>query len=443
MPLPRSIVVVMIIAVGLVAGSWVLAGARASAAPDLSDDYLSSALDRAGTSTDRLIESLQERLKTTPDHWQSYSQLGVAYLQKARETGDPAYYQKAEGVLRRALALEPGDYVATAAMGALDLARHQFGSALEWGERARQYNSYRTYAYGVIADAQIELGRYDEAVETLQAMVDLRPDISSYSRISYVRELHGDVEGAIEAMQMAVQSGGPNMEGTDWTRVQLGHLYFNTGKLNEAETQYRLALEAHPEYVPAMAGLARARAARGEYDEAIKLYSAAVNRMPLPEYAIALGDVYEAAGRPAEARQQFDLVRAMERLYLANGVDTDLEMALFAADHADSQSIGEAVSRARRALEKRPTIYAASVLAWALYQSGQFAEAYDLSKQALRLGTQDALLLFHAGMIADKAGHPDEARTYLEQALSINPHFSIRYAGAAAGTLAALSAPSP
>jgi tetratricopeptide (TPR) repeat protein len=254
-----------------------------------------------------------------------------------------------------------------------------------------------------------------------------------------MRELHGDVAGAIEAMQRAVQAGGPNAENTNWTRVQLGHLYFNSGKLAEAEAQYKQALASYPGYVHAIAGLARVHAARGEYNEAIKLYTDATSRMPLPEYVIALGDVYEASGHSQKAQQQYDLVRVMERLYAANGVDTDLEMALFEANHGQGQQIDEALTLARRALEKRPTVYAKDVLAWTLFQDQQYAVAADMSRQALQLGTRDALLYFHAGMIALKLGDETQARDYLERALSINPHFSILYAEQAQRTLEMLN----
>ena len=378
-------------------------------------------------STDNRVETLQAQLRQNPDDERAYVLLSAAYLQKARETGDPIYYGKTDEALSRALELQPDDFAAMTQMGVLSLARHQFREALDWGKKARAMSPGTALIYGVIGDAQIELGQYDAALVTFQTMVDLRPDLSSYSRASYLRELHGDVEGAIEAMQQAVQAGGPNAENTNWTRVQLGHLYFNSGKLAEAEAQYKQALAAYPDYVHAIAGLARIHAARGEYDEAIKLYTDATNRMPLPEYVIALGDVYEAAGRSQEAQQQFDLVRAMERLYAANGVDTDLEMALFEANHTQGQKIDEALTLARRALEKRPTIYAKDVLAWTLYKDGQYAPAYALSRQALQLGTRDALLFFHAGMIAYKLDDGTKAREYLEEALAINPHFSILY----------------
>ena len=391
---------------------------------------------QASSSTDNRVETLQARLKQNPDDERAYVLLGAAYLQKVRETGDPTYYGKTEEALTRALNLQSDDFAAMIQMGALSLARHQFREALAWGEKAHVISPGTVLTYGVIGDAQVELGQYDAALETFQTMVDLRPDLSSYSRASYIRELHGDVDGAIEAMERAVQAGGPNTENTNWTRVQLGNLYFNSGKLAEAEAQYDQALTLDPGYIHAIAGLARVHAARGEYDEAIKLYTDATNRIPIPEYVIALGDVYEVAGNGQEAQQQFNLVHVIERLYAANGVDTDLEIALFNADH--NQNLNETLALARKAYANRPSVYGADVLAWTLYKTGNYTEAHKYSEDALRLGTKDALKLFHAGMIALKLDDQASARKYLEQALTINPHFSILYADEARKTLETL-----
>ncbi|MBI4551519.1 MAG: tetratricopeptide repeat protein [Candidatus Latescibacteria bacterium] len=390
----------------------------------------------AWSSTDKLINALQERLRIKSTDAQALVQLGDVYLQKARETGDPTYYTKAEGVLRKALDLQPQRDDAMSVMGTLCLARHQFREALDWGQRAQKMNLYSARAYGVIGDAYVELGEYPNAAETIQRMVNLRPDLSSYSRVSHVRELFGDVEGAIQAMKSAVAAGGPAAENTQWCRVQLGHLYFNSGQLDEAVAEYQQAVATLPNYVHALAGLARVLAARKDYEGAIILYTKAVESVPLPEYVIALGDVYQAAGQTAKAAQQYELVRAMEQLYRANGVEMDMEMALFDADH--QSRLPEAVARARRAMAQRPSIYAADVLAWTLYKSGQPREALDASRKALRLGTKDALLLFHAGMICERLGDVEQARMYLDQCLSINPQFSVRHADTAGRTLARL-----
>ena len=430
----HRVLLLVVITALIVIVSWRLASTQGlSSRLEDAYGYLANSSSRTNASTDTLIGSLQERLRTNPQDWQSFSQLGLAYLQKARETGDPTYYQKTEEALDKALALRSDDYVSMSARGALALARHDFSAALEWGEKARQINPDRTYAYGVIADAQIELGRYEEAVETLQTMVDLRPDMSSYSRISYIRELHGDVDGALEMMQVAVDSGTPNAESTAWVRTQLANLYFNRGDLDQAELEYRLTLQNHPDYVYALAGLGRVRAAQGERQQAIQYLKQAMTMMPMPEFVIALGDLYQAAGDQESADQQYQLVTAIETLYRANGVDMDMEIALFNADH--DRNLEETVALARKAYANRPSIHGADALAWALFNIGDYEEAQQYSAEALKLGTKDSLKLFHAGMIAFELGDKAEARAYLEEALAINPYFSILYAEEAQRTL--------
>ena len=435
----NRVIIFSVIILFAIAVSWGLASRRAvTVGFDGNGEYPIENASRVGTSVDEQIQTLHGLLRENPNDWQSYTQLGFAYLQKARETSDPSYYQKVEEALTKTLEHHSDDYATVSGMGTLALARHQFHAALEWGERARELNPDRTYAYGVIADAQIELGQYAEAIETLQIMVDLRPDMSSYSRISYIRELHGDTEGALEMMQAAVDSGVPNAENTAWTRTQLGNLYFNTGDLQHAELEYVRTLNDRPGYVYALAGLGRVRAAQGKTDEAIELLTEATKVMSIPEFAILLGDVYHANGQPEMANQEYDLVAAIDQLQQANGVDLDMEIALFNADQ--EKDLDATVEHARQAYANRPSIQAADVLAWSLYKIGNYEEAKIYSEEALRLGTKDALKLFHAGMIAYRLGENAEAQEYLEQALTINPYFSILYSDEAKATLESLKA---
>lgn len=389
----------------------------------------------AASPTDGLIARNQGLLRTAPNDTTAMAALAAAYLQKVREVGDPTYYPKAEALLGSALKLRPDDTEALVQMGALSLGRHRFRDALDWGRRAAALDPYSARALGVAGDAAVELGRYDEAFATFQRMVDLRPDLSSYARVSYARELTGDADGAIESMRAAVDAGGPAPENVAYTQVLLGNLYFDRGALDQAEAAYRAAQARLAGYVPAQSGLARVLAARGRYSQAAVLYRRAVDLNPAPDYVIALGEVSAAAGDPAGARRAFELAAAQQRLFAANGVDLDREQALFEADHGDPSA---ALAAARRAMADRPSVHSADALAWALYRAGDLTAALEASQQARRLGTRDALMLFHAGAIEAGLGLLVQARAHLVQALTINPHFSVLHAPEARQALTAL-----
>lgn len=409
---------------------------QATAAQSVSVD----GLGRRGQPRDAQSQAakLQQFIKENPGSPAAYSQLGAAYLQLVRETGDPSYYGKAEGVFKEALKLDAQNVEAMTGMGELSLARHTFADALEWGRKALALTPQRAQIMGIIGDALTELGRYDEAVAAVQQMVDTRPDLASYSRVAYMRELHGDTAGAIDAMSRAVEAGGPVAENTAWVTVQLGNLYLNSGDLDRAELEYQRALVGLPNYAYATAGLGRVAAARGEIEQAIGSMQAASQVLPLPEFVIALGDLYERTGQEQQAADQRALVQAMQQLNAASGVDVDMELSLFNVDH--DQNLAEALGHARAAYERRPSIYGADALSWALFKNGQLDEARALSDAALGLGTRDGLLHYHAGRIAEAQGASAVAQGHYEQALAINPHFSIRYSQDAQERLARLQA---
>ncbi len=352
--------------------------------------------------------------------------LGLAYQQRARETGDPSWYTKSEGVLRRALALDANDYLAVGGLGSLALSRHRFRDALALGEQALKLNKYSARTYGVIGDSYIELGRYAEAFKAFDTMNKLRPSLSSYARTSYGRELIGHTNAAIKARRLAIDAATGAAEPTAWTHVQLGKLYFNHGRIADAEREFRFALRIFPNYPYGLDALSSALAARGAYSQAIAVEQQAVNAIPLPQYVAALGDLYRVTAHPVLARRQYALIGAIEKLLRANGVRTDLEIALFQADHGIS--LRHALDRARVGRAERPSIDGDDVLAWALARNGQCAAALPYSRSALRLGTQDALKFFHRGMIERCLGHAGEARTWFRRALALNPHFSLLWA---------------
>ena len=386
--------------------------------------------------TDEVIARDQGLLLANSGNWKATTELAGAYLQKVREVGDPSYYPKTQSLLEAALRHNPSDLEATTLMGTLSLARHQFGDALSWGVKAHALGPFSSRPLGIISDAQTQLGQYDEAVASLQQMVNLRPDLSSYSRISYLRELYGDIPGAIDALKQAIQAGGPVPENLAYTEVLLGNLYFNNGRLVEAEGQYQRALRDFPGYVQGIAGVASVRAAQKKYGEAAKLYQRAIDIYPVPQYVIALGDVYSVANSRKRAAETYDLAAAEQGLFTANGVDLDQELALFDADHRRNPA--EALAAARRAMRDRPNVITADSLAWTLYQAGDYQSALAASREAHRLGTLDALAFFHTGMIEYKLGQRSEAVRDLGRAIAINPYFSVLHQAEASQALASL-----
>jgi len=373
--------------------------------------------------TSALVASLQQQLTSDPRDAHAWGLLGLAYQQRAREVADPSYYSKAEGALRRARRLAPNDLVATSGLASLALSRHRFREALRFARQAHALSPTTAQTYGLLGDAELELGRYWQAFADFDRLAGLKPSLAAYSRVSYARELLGRPDDAIDAMRQALDAATGEAEPSAWTRVQLGKLYWSTGRLGAAAAQYRAALAVFPGYVHALDALAQVEGARGRLGHAIALERRAVAETPLPQFVGYLGDLYAAAGRPALARRQYALIDVIGRLFAANGVKTDLETALFRADHGIR--LRETLALARLARNERPSIEGDDVLAWTLERNGRCGEALRYSKRALRLGTTDALKLFHRGMIERCLGRTAEGNRFLRRALALNPHFSL------------------
>ena len=346
-------------------------------------------------------------------------------LQRARETADPARYARAEALFRRVLTRDGRDIDATIGLGTLALARHDFRGALRIGLEAHRIAPQLARPYAVLVDAQIELGRYEPARRSLQKMIDMRPNLASYARVSYYRELHGDLDGALQAMALAVSAGGQAPENVAYVQTLLGDLQASRGHRGAARRAYATALTQTPGYVPARVSLARLQAAAGQLHSAISGLQQVVEQRPLPEYVVALGEAQQAAGQPANARETFALVDAERRLLAANGINTDVEIALFEADHGDPR---RAVALGRRAWHAAPSVRSADAVGWALTRAGRPVQGLVWARRALALGWRDPIVLTRAGLSARAAGRPATARRYLRRALRANPRFSLIWA---------------
>ena len=406
----------------------------AAHAEDSTSDLAISRLSRM--KTDARIASFEKLATSKPDDLHYKNLLAGAYIQKMRETTDFGYVDRASRIVTQVLSAEPDNYEARRLRSEIGLERHQFAEVAELSRQMIAAAPYDAWNWGTLGDALMELGRYDEAADAYQKMVTLRPNQSSYNRASYYRWVMGDAKGAIAIMQQAIASGSPAMENTAWCLVDLGNLYFKTGRLAEAEQAYRSALQAFDGYYPAFAGLGRVQATQGKLDDAIENYQRAQSAVPMPEYAEALADLYERTGKKAEARRQLDLIDVVDKMARANNEKTNRNLALVFADQ--DRNLARALELAQAETGVRGDVYTHDALAWALYKNGRPEEAERAARTALQFGTQEPAFYYHAGLIAAALHKKDEAVKYLERALELNPHFDVRQAEIAESTLRSL-----
>ena len=345
----------------------------------------------ATSKVDQRILRAQQSIAKFPNSADAYNQLASAYMQKARETADFSFNAHADAAITRSLAVEPDNYDGLKLRAKLQLTYHRFAEALETTHRIQTFRNDDHDVWGQITDALVELGDYPGAVKAAQTMVDLRPDSSSYARVSYLRSLHGDTEGAIEAMMAALKAANPNdPESIAWCRVQIGNELMNAGKLEEAEREFDTALLIFPNHRLALQGKAHARVAAGDLQGAVAIYKREPNSADASQ---ALGDLYTKLGNADEAKAAYEEFETLERENAA------LErswrhMVNFWLDH--DQNLVEALRLATTEYESRKDIFTCDSLAWALFKNGRTAEAKQLIKEALRTGSKDQRINEHA-----------------------------------------------
>jgi tetratricopeptide (TPR) repeat protein len=390
--------------------------------------------------TDRLVGSLQSRVKMYPQDYAGYDQLGAAYIQKGRETGDATYYELAKQALVKSLDFVSHDPAAASAkthMAVVAMGEHRFEDALQWAEDALALGSGDPSPWAMVGDALTDMGRYAEAEAAYSKLRDLNGPSNQVtgviyerdSRLAYLRFISGDAQGAIQLMRTAIQTAVSlrmPAENIAWSDYQLGEIFFRSGDLTGAEQAYQSGLTADSGSYRNMAGLAEVRVAQGRYEEAIELNQRAIAVIPYPMFAAALYDLYLKVGRPADAKKARDLIEFIGNLNPINQRLFYRDLALFSADH--DLKLKESVELAQEELKVRKDIYTWDILAWVLYKNARYQEAAVAAQKALGMATKDPLLFFHAGMIYQHLGNTAKAQEYLGQALSINRHFHILYA---------------
>ena len=359
------------------------------------------------------ITRLQAKLRTETNTLPSLERLGWLFVAKARESFDPGYYKLAE---QCALCLEshqPGAAEALLLRGHVLQSLHRFKAA-ELLARELVGRRGLSFDYGLLGDVLMEQGDLSGAADAYQKMVDQKPELQAYARISHLRWLKGDLGGAAEIMKLAVGAASPNApESAAWVNTRLALLEFQRGSTREARQRIDAALGFQRDYAPALLLSGRVLLAEGSTSEAIDALQRAAQLNPLPEYQWVLSDALRAAGRAEEAD-------TVERQLRRGGAAADPRTyALYLASRGESTAT--ALDLARAELTTRGDVFTHDALAWALAANGDIAAASREMDLALAEGTKDARLFFHAAIIAGKAGRTSDAEAWLSRAAPLMP----------------------
>ena len=409
-----------------------------SARPTRADAALPLAAGTPGgapTSRDglaRTIAALERRIADEPGNGVAAARLADALLRQARATGKGGLAIQAEGALRAAIAAGPS-YEAQRMLGAVLASQHRFRDAIAAAERARAIEPADAWNDGVIGDAHLELGEYDAAFIAFDAMMRKRPSAAAYGRASFARELQGDLAGGVQLMQMALDAtSAHDPESQAWHHAQLGDLHQHRGHLADAERESRHTLFTYEDHPLAVAGLARLDAARGDLAAALAGYAKLQASAATPEYAARMAEIEQAIGRPDDAARHFALA---EQGWRSNMPEPAYLARLLARDRGRA---AEALRVAEQAAVSRQDIFTMDAVAWAAFRAGDMARAVEASRLALRTGTRDRALLYHAAAIAAASGDRAKARMLVTRALDGHPTFDVVLAPAAQALLASL-----
>jgi len=370
---------------------------------------------RDGSPIGQAISEHQDRARRLPGQPNEWILVGNGWIRKARRSGDPGFYVNVEACAEAALLAAP-DNIAGLQLRSLALMNdHRFAEARDVARKILTKDERQVLALGTLSDAQLELGQFEESAAAAQKMMDVRPDMASYSRASYLRWLQGDTANAKRFIRYALNGrDGKDPEPAAWTLVQAGMLYWNEADFEGADAVFAEALNWVPDYPAALVGRARVALSRNQPKAAVEFLETAYQASPLVETSWLLGDAHTMLGDTSAARKYYDQT-------IQQGKRTDrLTLALYYATKDIEHEQALQLIEAERAV--RGGIYIDDTYAWALYRAGRIPEAREASNHALRLGTLDARLLYHAGAIRLAAGDSG-GRDLIRKALSLNPRF--------------------
>jgi tetratricopeptide (TPR) repeat protein len=378
--------------------------------------------------TKKNIDILQKKITADPADTKSIIALANYFILEARATGNYAYYDKAAmKLVNDIIKMDANNFEALTLKSLIYLNQHHFADGLAVAQQAKNIIPYNAFVHGILVDGNVEMGNYDSALACAQIMMNIRPDLRSYARVAYLREIHGDNNGAITAMKKAIDAGAPGDEATEWSRIQIGHLYENIGDLKNAEMNYQIALNERPGYMYALAGMAHLALAEKDYNKAINYYQQAQKDANEGAFKEELATTYFLSGQKDKAIELTNevITELTKNAKAANAdesighyADKELAYAYLSINNYD-----KALEHALLEYNRRPkNIEVNETVAWMYYKKGKVSKALPYLKVAKSTNSKNPTLLCRAGLIYAKNGDASNAKKYLQEGLKNNPN---------------------
>ena len=408
-----------------------------SASPTTDDILASIPQSKDDSASGKAVIEAVAKIRKKPAEPQSWVALGDSLAQVLRDSSDQTYFNYAERAYLQALSLDPNWADAMNGMAWVTGGRHLFPESIEWANKALKVAPDSADAHGLLGDAAVEQGDYDAAADHYQKMMDLRPDLSSWSRGGYLLWLTGDPSKAMLLMEQAIRAGAPFTENTAWCRAKLATMHLHAGDLSAAAGVLEPSLRAQSRNPHILLAAARLAVASRDFEVAEKYYQMLLEKGLNHDALVGLGDLKAANGDKAGAEILYQQVETLHASHLVSGIHDHVQMAKFFADH---DRVPVAALRLAEQHKLTRNVIEADVLAWVYLKNGDNTRAIEAIKRALAQNTPDAEIHYHAGMIAAAADDIEAATRHLQKAITMNPEFSLLQAPAARRALEEIGA---
>ena len=377
------------------------------------------------TPAERAIKLAQAAVEKNAKNYRAYNALAMAMARRARETLDPVWYERAVAAIEKGFALVKSNYEGRRVLAWVRLGQHRFEEGRDLARTLHREARDDLMVYGMLVDANVELGDYEEAEVNGQWMLDMRPgNVGALTRGAYLRELFGDVDGALDFFRRAYRNVlDRETEDRAWILTHMARLERRRGKVEAAEHLLKRALVLFPNYPYALKEMGWTQMAAKETDEGLATLAKFCDVAPHPENHYEVGRALHLAGKTDAAKKRFERFEREARGEM-DGVDNaNVELIFYYVDHGNRAK--EALRISTHEMKRRHDVRTLHAHAWALHANGRHGEARSHIERALAVGIRDAVMLCHAGRVVAACGDGEKAASYFLESMMANPRSDV------------------